>query len=364
MGGGGRGWKDILGLGRRGAAVLEEGMKIPFPVMDLRKTADPIPAILSAREYAKTVRFFQTTPGAERALIPPAGQALLYAVIQNLRPEHVVEIGTSKGGTTETLALAIQGLGFHAYLHTASPYDAAHFLPVYHHWPLWLRRPVRYYQVDSMTLFMRLDQRRVRPGVVVIDGARDYEFALFDVMAAARRLSRGGFIFINGAAQTGPYLAATDFLKLHPEWADCGAAPATGADSGIKVFDNSRSRVPSTDFIVLRAPYEYVVGARPETRGEIEWSGSTVRGLRLTLAGRPGRGTMFAQCILRGVGETKTTEAMAEASLAIDGETGAVDLTFTGPLTTDGGMDRYVVEPCLAWRGDSPLKLLREVEPF
>src|SRR5579862_4915008 len=154
----GRGWKDILGVGRRDAAVIKEGVKIPFPVVDMRKIADPIPTILSARAYAKTVRFFETTPGAERALIPPAARALIYTVIRNLRPQHVVEIGTWKGGTTETLALAIQGFGFEANVHTASPYDAARFLPTYHRWPLWLRRPVRYYQVDSMTLFMRLDR--------------------------------------------------------------------------------------------------------------------------------------------------------------------------------------------------------------
>lgn len=350
-------------MGQEEAVVLEEGMDIPYPVIDLRKVADPVPAILCSPEYAETVRFFETTPGAERALIPPAAQALIYTVIRNMRPKHVVEIGTWKGGTTETLSLGIQGFDFEANVHTASPYDAARFLPTYHRWPLWLRRPVRYYQVDSMTLFMRLDHRRVRPDVVVIDGHHDFEFALFDVLAAARRVSRGGFIFLNGVSQTGPYLAAMDFFKLHPEWIDCGAIPALGPDADMRAVDGSRSRLPLMDFIVLRAPYDQFVGARPETRGEIEWPEPIAHGIRLSLAA-PNRGTLFAQCILRGFSDAKITEVMTEARLAIDGGTGTIDLTFPEPLTTDSGMDRYFVEPCLAWRGDSPLKLLREVEPF
>jgi predicted O-methyltransferase YrrM len=44
-------------------------------------------------------------------LLPSAAQALLYTAIRNQRPEHVVEIGTYKGGTSETLGRALMWSG-------------------------------------------------------------------------------------------------------------------------------------------------------------------------------------------------------------------------------------------------------------
>jgi len=44
-------------------------------------------------------------------LLPSAAQALLYTIIRNQRPEHVVEIGTYKGGTSETLGRALMWSG-------------------------------------------------------------------------------------------------------------------------------------------------------------------------------------------------------------------------------------------------------------
>ena len=346
------------------ASAFGEAVNIPFPTVDVHNIVDPIPAIMGAPEFSETVRFFSTTPGADVALIPPVARAVIFTVIKNLRPSHIAEIGTWKGGMTEALALAIMGTEELANVHTASPYDAARFLPTYHHWPTEMRRPIRYYQVDSMTLFMRLDHRRVQPDVVVIDGNHDFEFALFDILAAARRLSRGGFLFINAVSQAGPYQAAMEFLRLHPEWRDCGVAPPVSPDGDMRALDRGRSRIDQADMIVLRAPFEHFVVARPESRGEIEWEHPVVNGIRLTLAGETRPGTLFIQCILRGFGDARITEVMRETKQVIEGQAGTIEVNFTPPLQTDSGMDRYFVEPWLAWRGEAPLKLAREIEVF
>ena len=350
-------------MDQRETPLIGEITDIPFPAVDVQTIADPVPAIVNAPEFPETVNFFATTPAAERALIPPVSQALMYAVIRNQKPHNLVEIGSFKAGTTEMLARTIQGTGY-GTLHTGSPYDASRFLPVYHRWPARLRSPVRYYQVDSMTLFMRLDSQNIRPDVVVIDGSHDFEFVQFDIHAAARRLSRGGFIFVNGVSQAGPYLAAMDFLAQHPEWHECGRRRAASADTEMKGLDSSRSGIDGTDLLVLRAPFQQFVGSRAASCGVHEWPQPVVNGLRLTLADDALSGTLFVQCILRGFSEALLTEVMAEAKAAIEEKSGTIDITFSPSLRTDSGMDRYVVEPWLAWRGEAPLKLAREIEVF
>lgn len=347
----------------QGAPTIGEITDIPFPIVDVRNVVDPLPAIVQLPEFAETIRFFEMTASATRTLAPPVAQAAIYSVMRNVLPHHVVEIGTFKGGTTETLARALLANGF-GTLHTGSPHDAARFLPIYHAWPNELRRQVRYYQVDSMALFMRLDFQRLRPDVVVIDGNHSSEFAGFDVKAAARRVSRGGFIFINSASRAGPYFAAMDFLRSHPEWQDCGATPPTALGDDMRAIDRARTRIDQGDLIVLRAPFEHYVGARPESRGEIQWANRAINGIRLSL-NEPQFGTLFVQCVLRGCsGDTRTVGVMVEAKEAIDGRTGTIDVTFTPVLQADGGMDQYFVEPWLAWQGEAPLKLAHEIEVF
>jgi Methyltransferase domain len=341
--------------------AIGEITDIPFPAVEVRQVADPLPAIVQSSEFAETVRFFETTVTAPRTLAPPVAQAVIYSVTRNVLPHHVVEIGTFKGGTTETLARALLANGF-GTLHTGSPHDAARFLPIYHAWPNELRRQVRYYQVDSMALFMRLDFQRLRPDIVVVDGNHNFEFASFDIEAAARRVSRGGFIFINSISQAGPYFAATDFLRAHPEWHSCGVMPSETRDD-MRAVDRSRTGIDQGDLMVLRAPFEHYVVARPESRGEIQWANRPVSGVRLFLD-KPQFGTLFVQCVMRGCSDARTTEVTVETEKAIDGKTGTIDVTFAPALSADGGMDRYFVEPWLAWQGETPLKLAHEIDLF
>ena len=145
---------------------------------------------------------------------------------------------------------------------------------------------------------MEVERLCIRPDLVFVDGNHDYEFALFDIQCAARRLTPGGFIFIDDVAQVGPYFAAVDFLERHPDWIDCGCAPDTRDRT--KAFDRSRRNIPGTQFKVLRAPSSYVLGERPLSFGDAAWSKPQVTGLRLSLDGQ--QKLRHASCAVHAAG--------------------------------------------------------------
>lgn len=330
---------------------------IPFPKVDLARIPNPIPDIYHSAEFAATKAFFATSPSAKRSLLTDVAQALLYAVVRNLQPNHVVEIGTYQAGTSEGLARALHANG-HGTLHTASPFDAERFSAILPHWPPELKQYVRYHQLDSMALFMQLDSEAIRPDLVLIDGNHDYEFANFDIQASARRLNIGGFMFVDNVSQAGPYFASRDFIARHPEWIDCrlGDDPPP---SDSRAFDYYRTKIPGTDFFVLRSPVYYTVGNRPTTFGELPWSDKPVSGVRLSLQRQPASGTLYTQCILRGFSEARNMEVIGESELQIDERIDEIDISLAKSIVTDGGFDRYKVEPWLAWQGPDPLALRR-----
>jgi predicted O-methyltransferase YrrM len=334
---------------------------VPNPQIDLRRVPDPVPAILKAPEFAETTKYFAESPGGRRSLLTPMSQALLYALIRNMRPDHVVEIGTYRGGTAECLSRALQANG-HGTLHTVSPYDAERFGPIFAQWPQELRARTRYYPVDSMMFFMQIDQERIQPDLVLVDGHHDYEFANFDIEASARRLTPGGFILIDNVAQAGPFRAASGFLSSHPGWRDCGVV-FTPPDK-TKAFDGSRSRVPGADFYILRAPFAYLIDDTPMTFGVMPWGEGQVRGLRLSLA-KPRRvGTLYVECVLRAFSEARIDELVGHAERVVDGSSDQVDIAFEKPITAQGTFDYYRLEPWLIWQGDTPLPLTAAPVPY
>jgi hypothetical protein len=75
-----------------------------FPDVDLA-VADPIADILDAPAFQPCIAFFAANEAIDRALVSPVTQALLFTLVRNLRPEHVIEIGTYKASTTEAICL-------------------------------------------------------------------------------------------------------------------------------------------------------------------------------------------------------------------------------------------------------------------
>lgn len=343
-----RAWR---GLGARVRPIEP----IPYAAVDASGPADPIPSIIAAPEFAAATRWFAQEPG--RSQLSPEAQALLFTLTRNLKPAHVFEIGTFLAGTSEAICRALQTNGT-GLLHTTDPFSLAAVPAILLKWPRELRRHVRFYHLDSMAFFMRMEQMGVRSRLTFIDGRHDYQFAMFDLSMAARTLEPGGLILLDNVSQPGPYLAVTDFLRDTPGWSECGN-PGDRARDGLP-FDKERARIHNSDLIALRAPSGLVVGARPVTLGERGFDRQEVRGVELTIAEKSSRGTLSVQCALRGHSASPATpgvEIIGATSLALDGAEGPVSAAFEPPLTARGEFYQTAVETALMWRGERPLYL-------
>jgi predicted O-methyltransferase YrrM len=334
--------------------------EIPFASVNLSAVPNPVPAIMSAAEFSETWKFFKESPAMDRSLVSAAGQALIFSLIRNARPEHIVEVGSFKGGTTECIARALDANG-RGLIHTIGPFDSDHFLPILKSWPGKLKSRVRFYPTDSMSFFMEMQRERIRPWLVFVDGCHDYEFALFDIQCSARSIAPGGFIVVDNMSQAGPYFAARDFLKGNPEWLNCEWKP--GVFDQRKAFDLERRAIINTDFSVLRAPNVYALNDRPHTFGEVNWPTAKVEGIKLELADAT-VGTLHVQCVLRGFSNAENIERTSSASYVIDGKDGEIKVMFERPLALEGIWSACRVEPWLIWIGPKPLTLREPPQPL
>ena len=326
---------------------------IPCAKVDLTMIGNPIDSIVSSPDFALTELYFSENPAAARSLVSGASQALLFTLVRNLAPDHVIEIGTFKGGTSEAIgrALCANGGGL---LHTIGPFDSGLFLPLYRTWPEALRDRVRFYSVDSMAFFMRLQKSQIQPSLVFVDGNHDYEFAFFDILAAARCVVPGGFVVVDNVSQAGPYYAAIDFLASHPEWLDCVARPIQWDPT--KAYDAERTRISNTDLMVLRAPAAHVIGARPRCFDEVILPHPLVKGVEIGLAAsKPG--TLHVQCVLRGFGPAQNMEVTEMTSVHIDGAGGRIFAAFERPLVLAGEFVQYRAEAWFTFIGEGYLSL-------
>jgi predicted O-methyltransferase YrrM len=336
---------------------------IPWPKLAPAESADPISALMNDTAFGDCVRFFADCPSSTRALLGAEARALLYSTIRNFRPDHVVEIGSYKGGTTEALARALHANG-HGIVHTIGPFDVERFSPLAARWPAELRQRMRYHPTDSMAFFMLMDHERIRPGIVLVDGDHSYEFASFDIRAVAQRLQPGGFIFIDNVDQAGPYFATKDFLAQEPDWTICGKHP--WARNEMRAFDRGRSNIPGTAFFILQAPTYYPVGSRPKSFGMFDWSSARLNGVKLSLMRPPGAGILHIECVSRAFSEAGGVELASPGRHAFGASDSAseVEILLTEAIEIPDRFDHYNVEPWLAWSGDEPLALNALPVPF
>src|SRR4029077_16409094 len=257
---------------------------IPFSIIDL-SSDNPIVEILNAAKFSETEAALYKTPASQRALISAAAAALIYTLVRNAKPQHVVEIGTYYGGTSELICQALYENGS-GTLHTVSPFEAERVAPIFDSWPQELRRHLEFYLMTSMDFYYRLSERGIRPEIAFIDGDHSYQAALFDIQSLAKSLARRGFLLVDNESQHGTYYTATDFPQHNPDWTQCKARNPEWADPN-KTLDRERTSVPETDFEILRAPRGYSVGSRPVTFGEMP-SKTAVKGLRIHAASAGG----------------------------------------------------------------------------
>jgi predicted O-methyltransferase YrrM len=335
--------------GDEGGALPENLPALPLPEVDL-EASDPVGVITAATEYEQCA---QMLSALATGLISAHGRALLYSLIRMMKPSLVVEIGSYQAGTSKVIcwALAANGQG---RLHTIDPFGGDRVPGILASWPAPLRKFVRYFPVNSMEYFAALSESGERPDLIFVDGNHDYEFALFDIEAAARAISPGGFVVVDNTSQAGPFLAAQDFLKSHADWRECGgpSLAKTITDSPFEV----RSAIRETDFCVLRAPKTTYFTGHPFTSGQLHWERTSLKSIRLNvLDGAPG--ILYAQCVLRTFGRgTSLGEFPCKGSDEIEnpGEI-AIELNFQLDEDAAEQAVRFTVEPWFVWVGVRPL---------
>jgi predicted O-methyltransferase YrrM len=336
-----------------GVAPLVE---LAYTPVDLAALRDPLPTLYAAPELAAAGDHFARTRTASESLVSAVSQALLYALVRNLRPQHVFEIGTYKAGTAEVICRALHANG-RGVLHTTDPYGSHRVPAIVSRWPSELRHRLRFHALDSMSFFgLILADPETRADLVFVDGNHDYEFALFDIGCAARVLRPGGFIVVDNVSQAGPYLAARDFLAVHRDWTECRVGEHAGDPT--KAFDGARSTIPDTDFMVLRGPLGYGIGNRPTSFGETTLAGSGIAGVTLALADPVPEGVIHAQCVLRGFSATKPdVERVDAVSREVSSRDAGAALHLPLALDVGPGFDAVRLEIWLIWSGAQKLPL-------
>jgi len=304
--------------------------------------------------FPEIVDFFAYNPAAQRSLMSANAQALLYCLIKILKPSDVIEIGIYHCGTSEAICRALAANNF-GMLHAVEPFTAALAHEIVRQWPNRIDRFIKIYNETSMEFFMHVEERHIRPSIVLIDGDHSVEFAQFDISVSARVLNPSGYILVDNVAQPGPFLASKDFLAANPSW----IVESRELPPVVKGYDRNRPTVVNTDFAVLRAPPHRVVDSRPRSFGPINWSNNSVSGLTLELATPTNEeGVLSAQIILRGFGS-----ALREKLFETDVRLGIGSLGIAIPLdglAFDTAFNSYSVETVLRWSGSRPL-LLAEV---
>jgi predicted O-methyltransferase YrrM len=321
---------------------------------DLLDGPDIVRRITDHEIFLKITAFFEDNPATQRSLMSPNAQALLYCLVRLLKPRDVIEIGIYQCGTSEAICRALAANGF-GILHAIEPFQSAVAGEIVRQWPHGMDRFIKIYNETSMQFFMRTDERRIKPSIVLVDGDHSFEFAQFDINTSARFLNPSGFILVDNIAQPGPFLATKDFLIANPAW----TVESRELPPILKGYDKHRPTVINTDFAVLRAPKSFVVDRRPRSFGPISWSNNSVSGLALTFAAPPDEeGTITVQLILRGFG-AELREIIFETDAAVSGGSRHATIHPNG-FGFDKTFNSYSVETILRWSGSQPL-LLAEV---
>jgi len=324
------------------ASPIEE---IPFPTVDV-SIDSCIDDILAASEFASAARFFGESHSASRSLVSAGSQGLFYCLLRNMRPAHVLEIGTYRASTTEAMCRALHANG-HGLVHTIEPYVAEWVPHIMAQWPDELRQRVRFYPTNSAAFFAEC---RFRPDFVFIDGHHDFEFALFDMLATARIIGPGGLVVIDNISQPGPFLAARQFCRDNPGWSEIGSCLSSRRQG--HPFDLHRSKIATTDCCILRAPHHFILDARPI--GLPTAYIAELREICIVPVGEP-KGTLFAQCIVRTFSDPPF-EQTVERQAAIDG--GPQLISFDPPIRPAVEGAPFTVELWLTWVGFGPLTLV------
>jgi predicted O-methyltransferase YrrM len=341
------------GLDRLRNLVIAPITNVDFPRVDLAQTEDPVESILSDPVFRETDGYFAHAPASSRSLVSARTQALLFSIIRNLMPAHVVEIGVYRASTTEAIARALNA-NRRGTIHAVDPFRSEYINAIFQQWPPELSSHLRFHPVNSVEFFATSHERRMRPSLVFVDGNHEYEFAYFDICSAARCLEPRGFIFIDNVSQPGPFLAARDFLMNNVGWIECGGS--TAAYDQTRAYDPNRSAISGTDLMVLRAPEHQHIWHRPWSPGEARLKEGCARGAKLGLHRPSGAGTLSMQIVLRAFGP-QISEVSGAARMQIDAGLSDITILLDQPLRVDNAFSELRAEQWFVWQAEAPLLL-------
>jgi predicted O-methyltransferase YrrM len=354
-------WRGLMRAWHGLQAKVRAIEDIPCPTIE-GPHSDDLPSVIALDpRFQDTVRWFAQDPTHSRSLLSPDAQALLFAIVRNLKPEHVFEIGTFRAGTTEAIARAMYANAA-GTVHTVDPFGMPQVPAILLRWPRKMRHHVRFYPIDSMAFHMEATRLNLISDLTFIDGHHDYEFVLFDLNAASRSIAPGGFVILDNYSQPGPYLAIKDFCASTLGWRHSGTdAPVRP----LRPFDRHRTAIVNTDFAVLKAPSDLFIGSRPVAFGARPFSGRRIRGVRLARKSPLSSGTLSVQCILRGHAQaTPVLELLGGATVKVNGVAGPLSIEFDPPLIAEGQLDTITAEAILVWKGPGSLVLIEPPEVF
>jgi predicted O-methyltransferase YrrM len=296
-------------------------------------TAEALNAFRATETYSDLLTYFANYP--PRSLMSDESRATLYSLIHMLRPKVVVEIGTFFAGTTEVMARALWENG-EGVIHTTDPHGGERCHAIISSWPSELRTITHFHPLNSMGLFGEFDRRQISLDLVLVDGHHDYEYALFDLQMAARRLRPGGIIVMDNSSQTGPFYASKTFLAAHPAWQEIGNAIATYCR--FRPFDGGRTSLPGTSFIVLQAPKQLAIDATPQSSGQKFTNLSVVKAVSIDLPAQVASGILYCQVFLRTFADNnkdvRELQSLGNIRLDLRGEPMSFPLKLTTPLRT------------------------------
>jgi predicted O-methyltransferase YrrM len=322
------------------------------------------PVVGSTATYSDIVSYFAEYP--PRSVMSDHSRAVLFSLIRMLKATAVAEVGTMYAGTTEVMARAMWENG-QGVVYTADPLGADRCPQIIARWPQGLRDLTRFHALSSMDFFHHLDRRHVVLDLALVDGNHEYEFALFDLLMAAKLLRPGGIVVMDNAEQTGPFKASQVFLRQNPGWRELGDAIASH-DPAIP-FNVARASIANTSFILLQAPDYIAIGADMRAWGQISTKSSVFEGMRLELPAQSTSGTLHYQAIFRAFlddGSIPEAKRIGRVRLEPSGLAATIAHSFTEPMRFAPGA-QYTTEVDLSWEaeaGASELKLAAPPTPF
>ena len=309
-------------------------------------------------KYKEAHKFFDGYP--TNSLIGGVGRELLYHMVRTIKPQVVIEVGTYYAATSEAMVRGLFENG-KGVLHTTDPFGIERCPAIISGWPEQLRNHTRFYPLNSMEFFASLEHQKAVIDIAFIDGNHDYEYAYFDLLSAAKMMRPGGIVVLDNIEQPGPYWAGVEFLKQNPEWTEIGHSIANFSPAN--PFDQTRSFIGGTAFLILKAPSDYVIKSAPLATGQANYVEKQLSGIRLHMATPAPKGTLHAQVFLRGFSNGQDPEQIITfVKKRLNGETSCemkLPETVRTRFVSMNAHYHQTVEIVLFWQPEGSNELLR-----